>query len=433
MANQQANMVAALGSSDSSYLRVSSMNGLGSYPALNGSVQFQNTAFRSFPPSGMIGRLNTPAGMGLHCLPSSGRLQLGHAQNVSNSNDQVKFHSATVHGNHNGNMLQRMPISFELDQQNSKGVTHIGEFSNAIDDPLIFPLSNGLPDAKITSNTSNNALAVSPNMLMLGNPQDDQCGRKFVGQSSVSMTSLKSEFCSPLPDHGRCTENWSSSAQLSGYQSNSLLSSDRFKQTSSHPNSLRDNLSVMASQLGSNRFDVSSVTSVTTHSQDLRTDMQGQQSAISSNPGHTINEPLIQGWDNQKPDSSYHSNTMCSSMNSLMPVDGAMGPLERSLDSKNLIFERSIDYNLVGQSNYVDPLIMKYDEVEKPTIETSLRLKQQGYLLDQQRTQGGYISNTVGSLEDLVSAMMMKQVIIYLYICFTCLIYCCTIIRTIND
>ncbi|KAH7523980.1 hypothetical protein FEM48_Zijuj06G0069800 [Ziziphus jujuba var. spinosa] len=408
VANQQANMVAALGSSDSSYLRMSSMNGLGSYTALSGSVQFQSPAFRSFPPSGMIGRLNTPAGMGLHCLPSSGRLQLGHPQNLSNSTDQVKFHPATVLGKQNGNMLQRMPVSFELDQQNSKGVTHIGEFSTAIDDTPIFPLSNGLPDAKITGNSSNSALAVSTSSMMLGNLQDDQCGRKFGGQSSVSMTSLKSEFCSPLPDHGRCTENWSSSAQLSGYQSNSLLSGDRFKQASTHPSSLRDNLSVMASQMGSNRFDVSSVTSASTQFQDLRTDIQGQQSAISSNAGQTINEALIQGWDNQKPDSTYPSNIMCSSMNSLMPVNDAMGPLEQSLDSKNSIFDRSMDFNLIGQSNYVDPLIMKHDEVEKPTMETSLRSKQ-GYLLDQKRPQGSYISNTVGSLEDLVSAMMKQE------------------------
>ncbi|KAF3446216.1 hypothetical protein FNV43_RR11395 [Rhamnella rubrinervis] len=405
VANQQANMVAALGSTDSSYLRMGSMNGLGSLPTLNGPMQFQNPAFRSFPPSGMIGRLNSPAGLGLHGLPSSARLQLGHAQNSSNSNDQVKFHPATAHGNHNGSMLQRMPI-FELDQQHSKGVSHVGELSTAIDDISNFPLSSGLPEARITS-ISNNALTVTNNGLMLGHPQDDQCGRKFGSQSSVPNTSLKSEFCSPLPDHvSRCTDNWSSSAQLSRYQPNSLLISDRFKQTTSHPGSLRDNLSVMA-QMGSNQFDVSSVNSLS-QPQDSRTDIQCQASAMTNNAGQTINDSVIQGWDNHKQDSTYHSNVMCSSVNSLMPVNGAMGQLDQSLDSKNSIFERNMDFNLIGQPNYVDPLTMKYDGVQKPSMETSLRLKQ-GYLLDQQRTQGNYISNTVGSLEDLVSSMMKQE------------------------
>lgn len=409
-------MVAALGSSDSSYLRMGSVNGLGSLHTLNGPMQFQNPAFRSFPSSGMIGRLNSPAGMGLQGLPSSAQLQLGHAQNSSNSNDQVKFHPATAHGNHNGSMLQRMPIPFELNQQHSKGVSHIGELSTAIDDVSNFPLSSGLPEAKLTS-SSNNALTVTNNGLMLGYPQDDQCGRKFGSQSSVPITSLKSEFCSPLPDHvSRCTDNWSSSAQLSGYQSNSLLLSDRFKQTTSHPGSLRDNLSVMAQM----QFDVSSVNSVS-QPQDSRTDIQSQASAMTSNAGQTINDSLIQGWDNHKQNSTYRSNVMCSSMNSLIPVNGAMGQLDQSLDSKNSIFERNMDFNLIGQPNYADPLTMKYDGVQKPSMEMSLRLKQ-GYLLDQQRPQGNYISNAVGSLEDLVSSMM-KQVILHPYISFTCLVY----------
>lgn len=412
MANQ-ANMVAAFGGSDSSYLRMSSVNGLGSVHTLNGPIQFQNTSFRSFPPSGMIGRLNSPAGMGLHSLPSSGRLQLGHAQSLSNVNDQVKFQSSTTHGNHNGSMLQRIPVPFELDQQHNKGVSHIGEFSTTIDDTSNFPLPNGLSEAKITS-SSNNALTDSNNGLMLGHPQVDQCGRKFGNQSSVQMTSLKSEFCSPLPDHvSRCTDNWTSSAQLLGYQSNSLLLNDRFKQTASHPGSLRDNLPVLA-QIPSNQFDVSSVTSVNMPLLDSRTDIQNQPSAMTSNAGQTTNDALIHGWDSRKQDSDYRSNIVCTSVNSFMPVNGAMSQLDQSLDSKSSVFERNMDFNLIGQPNYADPLTMKYDGIEKPSMETSLRLKQ-GYLLDQQRPQGNYISNTVGSLEDLVSAMM-KQVIFHMFL-----------------
>ncbi|KAL5573064.1 hypothetical protein UlMin_022661 [Ulmus minor] len=294
VANQQANMVAALGSSDSSYLRMSSMNGLGNFNSLTGSMQFNNNGFRSFPPSGMIGRLNTPVGLGIRGLPSSGMVPLGHAQSSSNSNDHANFHSVTLAGNNDGSILQGMPMSFELDQQ------HIADFSNAI------PLSTGLLDGKIATNSSNNAIGVK-NMFLQG-------GRDFGNQSSVSIAPVKSEFCAPLVDHGRCTDNWSSSAQSSGFQSNSYQLTNHFKQATMHRSSSRDNMPLIASQLGSNQFDVSSLTSVSPRPQDSTLDLQCQVSAISSN-----SDGLIQGWDNHKQDSSYHSNIMSSI---LRRVDG---------------------------------------------------------------------------------------------------------------
>ncbi|PON99204.1 Two-component response regulator [Trema orientale] len=402
VANQQANMVAALGSSDSSYLRMGSMNGLGNFNALTGPMQFQNPAFRSFPPGGMIGRLNSPAGLGLRCLPSSGMIQLGHAQNSSSSNDQMKFHQATLPGNHDGSIIQGMPMPFELERQHSKGVQHIGDLSTGLDDTTVFPLSTGLPEAKITTNnSSSNGLGVTNNMLMLGHSHDTQGGREFGNQSSVSLASLKSEYGSSLQDSGRCTDNWSSAAQPSGFQSNSFPLSDRYKQSTMHPSIPRDNnMPVMASQIGGNQFDVSSMSSVSVRPHDSITDMQCQTSAID-------NGALIQGWDNHKQDPSYRPNIMSSSINSLMPVNGgAMGPLDQSLELKNQIFHRSMDFNSMGQSDYVDPLMAKYDEVEKSTMET-LKLKQE-YLMGQQ-PHGGYIPNNYGSLGDVVSAMMKQE------------------------
>lgn len=395
-------MVAALGSSDSSYLRMGSMNGLGNLHSLSGSAQFHNNSFRSFPPGGMIGRLNSPAGLGMRALPTSEMIQLGHA---NNSTDQLKFLPVTLPGNHSGSVLQGMPMSLELDHQHSRSIPPIGDFSTGINDATGFPISSGLPDAKVAANGSISGFSVSDSTLLVGNPQVSQGGRRFGNQSSVSMTSVKSEFCSPLLDHGRCSDNWSNSPQSSAFQSNSVSFNDHFKQpTALHSSSLRGTMPMMASQIGSNQFDISSITSVSTQYPNSRTDIQNQAVAVNSNIGQTINNVLGQGWNSAKQDSSYCSNVMPSSVNSFMPVNCGMSPLEHHLDSNNSILHKNVDFNSIGQANYVDPLTMQYDEVGKLTNETSLRLKH-GYLMDQQRPHGN-ISNNFGSLEDLVNVMM---------------------------
>ncbi|XP_024017081.1 two-component response regulator ARR12 isoform X2 [Morus notabilis] len=356
-------------------------------------LQFQNPAFRSFPPGGMIGRLNTPSGLGLRGLPSSGMIQLGHAQTSGNSNNQVKFQPVTLQGNNNGSILPGIPMPYELDQQRNKGL-HIGDLSTTIDDTAVFPLSNSLPDVKIaTGNGSNNVISVTNNMLMLGHCQDAQAGREFGNHSSVSVAPLKPEFCSPLQDPGRCNENWANSVQPSGFQSNSFPLNDRQKHAALHRSSSRDNMSVMASQIGVNQFDASSIASASFRPDNSLSDSQSS---------------MIQGWGNlHKQDSSCRPNLMSSSMNSLVPVNGGLGPLEQGLDLKNPMYHRNMDFDSMGQPNYVDPLMVKYEEVEKSTMET-LKLKQ-AYLMDQQRPQGSYMSNNFDPLGDVVSAMMKQE------------------------
>jgi len=412
--NQQANMAAALGSTDASYLRMGSLSGLENFHTLNGSGQFHNSAFRSFPSSGMLGRLNTPAGLGMRGLPSSGVTQLGHAQNSSSSTvDQVNFQQVMLPGSHNGSVLQGMPTALELDPlQHIKGVTHARELSTAIDNRTVFPISSGFPDAKITiGSSSNSLLGVTNNTLMLEqNRQGAQGGKVFGNQSSVSVASLNSEFPSPLMDHNRLNDNWSTAAQSSGIHSNSFPLNDCFKQPILHHNNLRDNMSTMALRIGSNRCDVSSVTSMPPQLQDIRADMQCQASLISSNAEQISNHAPPQGWDDHNQDGSYRLNVMCSSINSMIPVNSAVGPTGQGLEPKNTIFLANMDFNSIGQSNFNDPLYMKYDLVNKSAAEASLKLKQ-GLLMDQRKPQGNHISSNFGSLEDIVSAMV-KQVII---------------------
>ncbi|XP_031279694.1 two-component response regulator ARR12-like isoform X2 [Pistacia vera] len=391
VANQQANMVAALGSTDPSYLRMGSVKGLENFHSLAGPGQFQNSTLRSFPPGGMLGRLNTPAGLGMRGLPS-GMI-----------NDQTKFHPSILPGSQRGNILQGMPTSLELDQlQPNKSIT-------ADDNTAVFPVNSGFPDARLTFGRSNNPhLGVTNNPLMLeGQPQEAQGNRVFGNQSFVTLMPLNSGSSSHIPDHGRFNDNWSTAVQSSGIPANSFSFGDCFKQSTLHPCNLRDNLSTMALQIGNNPCDVSSMPPLDNRLQDSKADLPFQGVPISKSAGQMISN-VPQGWQNHKHNASYRSNIGCNSLNSAIPINGDAGTLGQSLDPSNTLFHRSTEFDSIGQSNYVDQFPIKMNEVQRSGMQTSLNPKEE-YLMVQQKTQSGYISNNVDSLEDLVSSMVKQE------------------------
>lgn len=329
VANQQANMMAAIGSSDSSYLQMtgSSFNGVRNYHALTGPGQFNNTGFRSIPLNGVIGRVNTPPALGLHCLPSSASNKLGHGQ--KSILDQGIFP-----GNRNG----------------SKGV---GDLSAAINSSPVFPICSGLPDAKLRSS---DAVGLTDNPI-LRHPRDFE----------VSAAPLKSEISASFLDH----ESWSSIAQSSAFRSNSFPSSN--------------NMPVV---MRSCQFDVPC-----SQLQDPRPEMPiSSTTSADSDP--------FQGWVwvDRKQDSPYPSDAM----DSLMPAN-VPAAFDHNLDSKGTTLQRNMDFNSIGQSNFRDPMHIKFDEVER-SMEASMNPKA-GYVMDQRKPQDGLVSNNYGSLDDLVSAM----------------------------
>ncbi|XVE97354.1 hypothetical protein REPUB_Repub03eG0012400 [Reevesia pubescens] len=345
VANQQANMAAALGSADSAYLRMGSLNGLGNFHTLAGSDQFHNAAFRSLPPSGVLGRLNTPAGLGMRGLPSPGMIQLSPVQNAGNtSNDQSKLQSFVIPGNHNANILQGMPMSLELDQlQNNKCVSQLATSDNT----TVFPVSGSLIDARITG-------------------------------------------CSNNP--------------LVGVTSNSLMLEGSSQQATLHSSNLRDSISAMGFQNGNALSDFTSIAPASNQLQDLKADLQGQASPISCNAGQ-IMRSAPKECNAPRKDAPYQSNVMCCSINSSFPVNGAMVQLGQCLDRNNPIFHRSMDLDSTVPLNFVGPLSIKRNEGENSAMEPSI-IEKEGYLIVQPRPQGSYIPDNIGSLEDLASAMM---------------------------
>ncbi|KAJ6862189.1 two-component response regulator ARR12-like isoform X1 [Populus alba x Populus x berolinensis] len=414
VANQQANMVAALGSSDASYLQMNSMSGLGLH-SLAGSVQFHSTPFRSLPSSGMLDRLNSPAVLGIHGLPSPGVIQLGHVQTAPHTANGPSHFQPVGHPGNNGNILQGMPMPLELDQiQSNKGVNYIPELPTHLDDTASFPVSSGSTDMKIIAGSSNSPfVGVSNKHLMLeGHGQGLQDGQKSGKQSSLSAGSLNPGYSSHFPDHGRRNDNWFNAVQSNGAQSDSFTLNDYFKQSTLHPSAIRDRMSTMALQSRNNPCDVSSVSTLPIYLQDSKADLPCRVgvATVSSNAGHLINNGSL-GWDDHRQDDPYHSNGLSNSINSAIPINGNGSPIGFNLDPNNLFFQRTTSFISTGPSNFADTSLMKHNEVECSAMETSVRSKD-GYLVGQEKPQDSSVSNNFGSLEDLVSVMINQPTIL---------------------
>ncbi|XP_042508112.1 two-component response regulator ARR12-like isoform X2 [Macadamia integrifolia] len=432
VASQQANMVAALGGKDPSYLRMGSLDGFGDFHALNGSGQLPNATLTSLPPAGMLGRLNTPAGLGIRGLASSGMIQLGRAQNSSNpNNDLGKLRPAVLSGNRNGNLLQGMPTSLELDQlQQNKCISRIGEFSGC-NEQNVFQVASGFSETAVTIGSSSNSFLAAPNnpLMLQGHPQQAQ-NRGFGNQSSVSVDPRNSEpfdigggVSSHVPDQNRCNDNWQSAVTITGFSSNSLPSSTPFNHTDLPPCNLMDTISPMGSHIGNNPLDISSTSVVPAPLQDSRRDMQCQASimlgnnvqhdspkysnfgGLGNNLDQSLNVPR-QRWEDHKQDYSHNSNLLFSSINSSLPTHGVVSQLTQSLGHNNAVCNQNVDTTLLAQSN-AGAYLMQHNMVEKSNNDTSLRLKEE-YSMEQTKSHGGF-SDSCGSLEDLMAAMI-KQV-----------------------
>ncbi|KAG6608285.1 Two-component response regulator ORR24, partial [Cucurbita argyrosperma subsp. sororia] len=136
VANQQANMVTALSSADPSYMRLGSLNGIGNFHSVTGPPPFPNTAYRSIPTTGVLGRLNTPACMGMNGLSSPGTVPL-------ESTFQPRPRSA--------NMFRGMLESSGLDQVQHVKHGTVDDLARAFDQRTVFSAAGHLSNDPLIS------------------------------------------------------------------------------------------------------------------------------------------------------------------------------------------------------------------------------------------------------------------------------------------
>ncbi|CAO2816889.1 unnamed protein product [Amaranthus hypochondriacus] len=174
VANQQANMVAALGGRDASYLHMNSVNIHG----FNSNARFQNIPLRSIPPPGVLARLDTPAGMGLNGIPPSGLVQLDQAQIATPSLTDFKFRPNLLARDHTKTVL--MPISLEYDQLHKNNTVLSGSSDSIL----------SLPNSSLT---------------IQGRSAQDRQSLQGFGASSDAPPNSR--------DHNRCNSDWPAAVQ----------------------------------------------------------------------------------------------------------------------------------------------------------------------------------------------------------------------------
>ncbi|KAA8535310.1 hypothetical protein F0562_030313 [Nyssa sinensis] len=417
VATQKANMVAALGGKDSSYMRIGGLDRLGEFRTLAVSGRLPNTGLSSYPPSGMLGRLNSPAGMSLHSLTSSTLIQPSHAQNSCNSiNTLGKFQAVVSPTNQNGNLFNGVPTSLELDQlQQSQCATSITEF-RSIAEPTIFNAASTFTDSRVAVGSSSNSLPSAPsNPLMLqGNPQQTQSGGGFGNQSSFKMASLNSEpfnigvsGSSNFLDHDRCNENWQSAIQLPKFSSNSLLLNEPFNHNQLPSNNLRENPSSTGPHTQNSPLDFSSTNTVTAPLDDSRGEMQCQAGFVGDIV-QQMNQAPSQMWGEHKQDYTQNSNHVFRTLNSLVSANSFVSPLSQSLGQNDGVCNRGMDVSLVGQSSSGTSTLLQHSEVGKSTMGSKMR-SNEDYILEQTKSQGGFVPNNYDSLDDLMNAMIKRE------------------------
>ncbi|EOA26751.1 hypothetical protein CARUB_v10022837mg [Capsella rubella] len=172
------NQQAIMANSDLHFLQMSSsLNGLDSFhhrPIPVGPGQFHGGAppMRPFPSNGILGRLNTPSGIGVRNLssPPAGMF-------LQNQTDLGKFHhvSSSLPLNHSdgGNILQGLPMPLEFDQlqaNNNNNNNNNNNIRNMNNNKSIAGSSMAFP----SFSTHQNSLIRAPNnnlVVLDGHPQ----------------------------------------------------------------------------------------------------------------------------------------------------------------------------------------------------------------------------------------------------------------------
>ncbi|KAM7472950.1 hypothetical protein LguiA_011133 [Lonicera macranthoides] len=365
VASQQANMVAALGGKDTSYLRMGSLDGLGDFRPLSSSGRLPNTALSSYSPSRILGRLNSPASLNVRSLTSSSLIQPNLAQSLSNSTNSLsKFQPVISSANVNAGLFQGISSSFELDHlQQSNSTTRIVDF-NSVDDPRFFTAASAFTEPRVTIGSSSNSITNGPsNPLIL--PQ---------GFTNQSLPLNADSFNTGTS--GSCNENWPGGFQLSKFSSSPLPLSEPFSNGFLPPNSTRFSVSSSAPPIQGNPMNFSSCSTVSVSLEDSRGECH--EGLFGGEIVQNMNQTLGQ----HKNDLAQNSGNAFSSFNSLA---------------------------VNGRSNSSGSTIFQHGEVEKSTTEFKGR-SNEDYLLGQTKLPGGFVPQSFDhSLDDLMTAVMKRE------------------------
>ncbi|KAH7546208.1 hypothetical protein FEM48_Zijuj01G0176200 [Ziziphus jujuba var. spinosa] len=409
VATQQPSMAAALGVKDSTYLHMCSLDGFGDLHTYTGSGRVSSTALMPYSPGGMLGRLNSPAGLNLGGIASSGLVQPGHPQNFSNSFNSLGKLQQSVPASQTSNLFQRIPTSLERNQlQQNKCTAHIGGF-NPINNPTGFTLPTNYPDTRVNVGSSSNSLSsTSSNHLILQGSTQSMLSRVASGNHGLASSNPESfdlgiSGSSNSLNHNPCSERWQGAVKLSKFQSNALPMSGSFDHGGLHSSNL--GISSSSPQIGNNPHDFSSTSVPLGPLEEPRVDVQGEEGLIG-NIVQTVNFTQKQWWEEHKQDYNCYLNQTFGSINSLVSANRNLSPLSQSLDQSNAVCSKQIDASLIDQLNGTSSAVHSI-VVAESAKDTTMK-PNENYSFDPTKLQDGLIQNSYGSLDDIMNSMMER-------------------------
>lgn len=391
VASQQANMVATFGSKDGTYMRIGSLDGYGDLHGFAGSGRIPNS-LSSYSPVGMLGRLNSPAGMSLRGIASSGLIQQS-SQNLNSAiNNLGKLQPTTMlPPNQTSNLLQGIPTSIELSQlHHSKPTTSIGDF-NTMNETFGFGVPNSLTDARV--NIRNSTYSVSPVPLISQGTMPT-----YGNQTSLRTDPLNGEtfdidiassiFLDPDPSNG----NWQGAAQLSRFSATSLTPNEAYPNDQLH--AINSSISSAPSTIGNISVDFSSRSAASAPLQDLR-DMQCQAGVVGS-VTQAMNTVPKQSWEEHKHDYRRNVHHNLGAINPLVSSNGTLNPLNQSFNQNSLACDRKVTSSLIVASNAAPQSFVKTNA-------------DRNYLLNHTKTHDGSIQGSFESFDDIMNAMIKRE------------------------
>lgn len=424
VANQQANMVAALRGRDASYLPMGSLDAYANFNSLVGSRPLP--ARTSFQSNGTLPRMNSFTGFGLHGFAPSGATQLSrNLNNPSNSiNDVGKLQGIglpTLPANQQGTLIQGMPTPLDLDKLQQPRVMQeassrlLGGFSG-----------NGV--AASHSANSFNSTVKSPHMFQ-ANQQQTQSGG-LSNQQGVRIQPISSDpfeigigESSHSVDLGRCNEIWQSAIPSTTYPGNTVPTSLPLGHNDLSSVNVRDNISPMISQLGSRAGDVSSSSAVMAPLTDpvIRNDGLAN---VQSHPSSLITTAGINGDANlltfrsignssslkwEEPGQCYAQNSnlvynspSSSSTSNIRITNQSAG--NQNLD--NGFSTKKLDMPNFSQTSFGTSSLLPDSRRDRAAVGSQSHYKDER-LFEDMKVPGGFSSGSFG-LDDLIPNAMVK-------------------------
>lgn len=363
----QANLVAALGSKDPSYMRYGSLDGYGDFRALTGVGKLSTTSLSSYPPGGMLGRLNTPAGLGFRGISSSGLPQPSPSQNSGGSAHYMGQLQSQGPINTGSSLFQGIPTKLEVSQirPQNKLIGSAQELNG--EDPITSRLANKITDQPMTATSSgNNSLpTVMSNHLLLQNNRikpSVQMGGLHLEPADVSPGS------SGLVDQSRCNDIWSGCTIQNSKFASISSPMPLIEPLNNFQLPLNGNFPLPTSQVRDNQIDFSSSSAVSGCFDNSRHDIPCQGGWISTN-NYTVQN--VSYGQNSRP------------VGSIIPAGGFVG---QNVDHQGTAFcSGSSDASLVDSN-----------------------MRSDNYVSEQTKTQDDFFQGPFEPLDELMDAVIKR-------------------------